>query len=200
MSKRALDLVGAIAGLILFSPILVIIAIVVRLDSPGPVLFKSSRIGLGGDSFVMLKFRSMQLGADTALEEVIQGEPEQSITAREFQKLLHDPRLTRAGRFLRRSSLDELPQLWNVLLGEMSLVGPRPFLPEQQAYYGDTYADYIRIRPGMTGLWQISGRSRLSFRERVRLDEYYLCNWSIWLDLTILARTILVVVKREGAY
>lgn len=200
MSKRALDLVGAIAGLILFSPILVIIAIVVRLDSPGPVLFKGSRIGRGGNSFAMLKFRSMQLGADTALEEVIQGEPEQSITAREFQKLLHDPRLTRAGRFLRRSSLDELPQLWNVLLGEMSLVGPRPFLPEQQAYYGDTYADYIRIRPGMTGLWQISGRSRLSFRERVRLDEYYLCNWSLWLDLTILARTILVVVKREGAY
>lgn len=200
MSKRALDLVGAIAGLILFSPILVIIAIVVRLDSPGPVLFKGSRIGRGGNSFAMLKFRSMQLGADTALEEVIQGEPEQSITTREFQKLLHDPRLTRAGRFLRRSSLDELPQLWNVLLGEMSLVGPRPFLPEQQAYYGDTYADYIRIRPGMTGLWQISGRSRLSFRERVRLDEYYLCNWSLWLDLTILARTILVVVKREGAY
>jgi lipopolysaccharide/colanic/teichoic acid biosynthesis glycosyltransferase len=184
----------------LCTPILLIIAIVVRLDSPGPALFRQSRIGRGGRSFKMLKFRTMQLGTESAIEGGVEGAPELSVTAQQFQKLIDDPRLTRVGRTLRRSSIDELPQLWNLLVGEMSLVGPRPFLPHQREYYGDTYFDYIRARPGMTGLWQVSGRSRLSFSERVRLDEYYLHNWSLWLDLRILARTLWVVLRGEGAY
>jgi lipopolysaccharide/colanic/teichoic acid biosynthesis glycosyltransferase len=148
----------------------------------------------------MLKFRTMHLGAEAALEESIQNSPDHIVTAQQYQKLLNDPRLTRVGRTLRRSSIDELPQLWNVLKGEMSLVGPRPFLPHQQMYFGDTYFDYILVRPGMTGLWQVSGRSQLSFMERVQLDAYYLHNWSLWLDLRILARTIWVVIRGEGAY
>jgi lipopolysaccharide/colanic/teichoic acid biosynthesis glycosyltransferase len=148
----------------------------------------------------MLKFRTMQLGVENALEEGVQQSPDNSITTEQFQKLLDDPRLTRVGRTLRRSSIDELPQLWNVLLGDMSLVGPRPFLPEQQGYYGASYSDYILVRPGMTGLWQVSGRSRLSFTDRVQLDAYYLRNWSLWLDFRILARTLWVVVRGEGAY
>jgi lipopolysaccharide/colanic/teichoic acid biosynthesis glycosyltransferase len=148
----------------------------------------------------MLKFRTMQLGAENELEEGVQQSPDDSITSQQFKKLLNDPRLTRMGRTLRRSSIDELPQLWNVLLGDMSLVGPRPFLPDQQEYYGETYSDYILVRPGMTGLWQVSGRSRLSFTDRVQLDAYYLRNWSLWLDFRILARTLWVVLRGEGAY
>ena len=148
----------------------------------------------------MLKFRTMQLGSEAALEESFQSAPNHIVTPKQYQKLLHDPHLTRVGRTLRRSSIDEMPQLWNVLKGEMSLVGPRPFLPNQQVYYGKAYYDYILVRPGMTGLWQVSGRSRLSFTERVQLDEHYLHNRSLWLDLRILARTIWVVVRGEGAY
>ncbi len=200
MIKRTLDLFGSLLGLILCSPILVVIAIIIRLDSPGPALFRGPRIGREGRPFNMLKFRTMQLGSETAIEESIQQAPNHSVTAQQFHKILGDPRLTRVGRFLRRYSIDELPQLWNVLVGEMSLVGPRPFLPEQQGYYGESFSDYILFRPGMTGLWQVSGRSRLSFMERVKLDTYYFHNWSLWLDFRILARTLWVVVRREGAY
>ena len=200
MIKRALDVVGSLLGLILCSPILVTIATIIKLDSPGPALFRGPRIGRGGQSFNMLKFRTMQLGAETAIEEGIQLAPNHSVTAQQFHKILNDPRLTRVGRFLRRSSIDELPQLWNVFMGDMSLVGPRPFLSEQQGYYGDSFSDYILFRPGMTGLWQVSGRSQLSFTERVQLDTYYFHNRSLWLDFRILARTFWVVVRREGAY
>ncbi len=187
-------------GLIILSPLLLLVAAVIRLDSRGPALFRQIRVGRGGRDFEMLKFRTMQLGAEEELEEVIHGAPDHLVTTQQYQKILQDPRLTRLGRNLRRSSIDELPQLWNVLKGEMSLVGPRPFIPHQRSYYGDTFYDYIRFRPGMTGLWQVSGRSRLSFMERVQLDEYYLHNWSVWLDLRILARTIWVVMRGEGAY
>jgi Undecaprenyl-phosphate galactose phosphotransferase WbaP len=198
--KRTLDLVGAIIGLILFSPLMVIVALLIRLDSPGPALFLQYRIGRGGRAFKMLKFRTMQLGAETAHEQEFQQAPNRRVTPHQFQNLLHDPRLTRIGRSLRRSSIDELPQLWNVLKGEMSLVGPRPFLPVEQEHYGDTSSAYILARPGMTGLWQVSGRSRLSFTERVQLDTYYIHHWSLWLDIRILVRTIWVVVRGEGAY
>ena len=200
MIKRALDFLAAFWGLIFLSPILLVVAAVISLDSRGPALFRQIRIGRGGRKFKLLKFRTMQMGSEAALEEGVQSSPDHTITAQQYQKILQDPRLTRVGRYLRRSSIDELPQLWNVLKGEMSLVGPRPFLPHQQEYYGEIYYDYILVRPGMTGLWQVSGRSRLSFMERVRLDEDYLHNWSLWLDLRILARTILVVVRGEGAY
>ena len=198
--KRTLDLVGAIIGLVLFSPLMVIVALLIRLDSPGPALFLQYRIGRGGRAFKMLKFRTMQLGAETANEQDFQQAPNHRVTPHQFQNLLNDPRLTRIGRPLRRSSIDELPQLWNVLKGDMSLVGPRPFLPVEQEHYGDSSSDYILARPGMTGLWQVSGRSRLSFTERVQLDTYYMHNWSLWLDIRIMARTIWVVVRGEGAY
>ncbi len=187
-------------GLIILSPLLLLVAAVIRLDSRGPALFRQIRVGRGGRDFEMLKFRTMQLGAEEELEEVIREAPDHLVTAQQYQKILQDPRLTRLGSYLRRSSIDELPQLWNVLKGEMSLVGPRPFLPHQREYYGEIYSDYILARPGMTGLWQVSGRSRLSFTERVELDARYLHNWSLWLDLRILARTVWVVVHGEGAY
>ena len=198
--KRVLDAIAALMGLILFALILLIVAAIIRLDSRGPAIFRQTRVGREGRNFKMLKFRTMQLGREAALEESFQSSPDHIVTVQQYQKLLHDPRLTRVGRTLRRSSIDELPQLWNVLKGEMSLVGPRPFLPRQQAFYGNTYFDYILVRPGMTGLWQVSGRSRLSFTERVQLDEHYLHNWSLWLDLHILARTFWVVIRGEGSY
>jgi lipopolysaccharide/colanic/teichoic acid biosynthesis glycosyltransferase len=192
--------IGAILGLIFLFPILLLIGTIIRLDSRGPALFWQTRVGRGGQNFRMLKFRTMQVGTESAVEESIHSTPDYLISPQQYYKILNDPRLTRLGSFLRRSSIDELPQLWNVLRGEMSLVGPRPFLPHQRAYYGDKYFDYIRVRPGMTGLWQVSGRSRLSFIERVELDACYLHSWSLCLDLSILARTIWVVVHGEGAY
>lgn len=193
-------MIGAILGLILLFPILLLVGIIIRLDSRGPALFWQTRVGRGGHNFRMLKFRTMQVGTESAVEESIRSAPDYLISPQQYYKILNDPRLTRLGSFLRRSSIDELPQLWNVFRGEMSLVGPRPFLPHQRAYYGDTYSDYIQVRPGMTGLWQVSGRSRLSFSERVELDARYLQSWSLCLDLSILARTIRVVVRGEGAY
>lgn len=200
MIKRALDLVGAIFGLLLFSPILILTAVIIRIDSPGPIFFRGSRIGRGGHAFSMMKFRTMRMEADTSKEEAGQKVPSRRVTDQQFQKIIHDPRLTRVGRFLRRSSIDELPQLWNVLAGDMSLVGPRPFIPYEQEYYGESYNRYIRVRPGMTGLWQVSGRSQLSFAERVQLDDYYFENWSLKLDFRVLARTFWVVIKGEGAF
>lgn len=200
MIKRALDLVGAIFGLFLFSPILVLTAVIIRIDSPGPIFFRGSRIGRGGHAFSMMKFRTMRMEADASKEEAGQKVPSRRVTDQQFQKIVRDPRLTRVGRFLRRSSIDELPQLWNVLAGDMSLVGPRPFIPSEQEYYGESYNQYIRVRPGMTGLWQVSGRSQLSFAERVQLDNYYFENWSLKLDFSVLARTFWVVIKGEGAF
>lgn len=187
--KRLVDLVGAATGLIVFAPLGLLLCLLIWLESGGPVFYRQERIGLGGRRFWMLKFRSMPDGADRLLEVCLQARPDRRLEFEIYQKLSHDPRPTRIGRLLRRFSLDELPQLWNVLKGEMSLVGPRPCLPEQLSYYGLIYMDYQRFRPGMTGLWQVSGRNRLSFAERVRLDEQYMQSWSLWLDLEILCAT-----------
>jgi len=198
--KRLLD-VALGGGLLLIAlPLMGLIAFLIRRDSAGPILIRQIRVGLGGVGFTMLKFRTMRLGADEDLEDVLTRNPDLRLTWEQFQKLLHDPRLTEVGRGLRRYSLDELPQLWNVVRGEMSLVGPRPFLPEQREFYGAAFDDYARVRPGMTGLWQISGRNRLSFEERVALDAVYLQRRSLWLDLVILARTIAVVARATGAF
>jgi lipopolysaccharide/colanic/teichoic acid biosynthesis glycosyltransferase len=198
--KRLIDLVGAGIGLALAAPLILVIALLVEIESPGRVFFRQARIGENGRRFALLKFRTMRAGADEGFQEFLARSPALRLEYAQHQKLARDPRLTRVGRILRRCSLDEIPQLWNVLRGEMSLVGPRPFLPEQSGLYGPGIHFYKQVRPGLTGLWQVSGRNLLSFRERVDLDIAYLVNWSLWLDLAILLRTPWVVLTQRGAY
>ena len=196
--KRVVDVVGAALSLIFLAPVLGIIAIVVKLDSPGPVLFAQKRVGLGGRSFRMLKFRTMRDGADT--EQAVVASLNRSEDTRLF-KIADDPRVTRVGRVMRRWSVDELPQLVNVLRGDMSLVGPRPFFESDLDDYEAHHFRRLAVPPGLTGLWQVSGRSDIvDFEEVVRLDRYYIEHWSLRLDFRILARTLPTVVSRKGAY
>lgn len=196
-AKRAFDLFGAGVALALLAPLLLVIAVAVRFSSPGPILFRQRRVGQRGQSFTLLKFRTMEVGAEARVEEL---RLEHGMTDLMF-KLPDDPRVTPVGRLLRRLSLDELPQLINVLRGEMSLVGPRPALPEEVAVYSEYWHyDRLEARPGITGLWQVSGRSELSFEECVRLDLFYTENWSLAYDLYIVAKTVPVLLSRRGAY
>jgi lipopolysaccharide/colanic/teichoic acid biosynthesis glycosyltransferase len=197
--RRALDVVVSLAVLLLTLPLLLVLALAIRLDSPGPVLLRQKRLGRGGVPFPMLKFRTMYIGADQLLEQRLAADAEARHTWHVYQKLACDPRTTRVGRLLRRYSVDELPQIWNIVRGEMSLVGPRPILPEQRTMYGDAFATYARMRPGVTGLWQVSGRNRLSFAERVTCDERYSRCCSMGLDLRIIVRTVAVLVRPDGA-
>jgi len=194
--RRGMDVAGAALGLVLGAPFLALIALAIRLDSRGPIVFRQTRVGSGGRPFEMYKFRSMRQGAEAELERL----RELNETDGPIFKMRDDPRLTRVGRFLRRTSLDELPQLWNVLRGEMSLVGPRPPIPAEVSRYVEWHKRRLEVRPGMTGLWQVSGRSTLSFDEMVLLDIYYIENWSLWLDFKILLRTIPKVLFGDGAY
>ena len=194
--KRGVDVVGAVLGLTLGLPILALIALAIGLDSPGPIIFSQTRVGAGGRLFEIFKFRSMREGAEAELEQLRKlNEADGPLF-----KIHDDPRLTRVGRVLRRTSLDELPQFWNVLRGEMSLVGPRPAIPAEVESYVEWHKRRLEARPGMTGLWQVSGRSLLSFDEMVLLDIYYIENWSVWLDLKILLRTLPQVLFGDGAY
>jgi len=194
--KRGIDVVGAVVGLVLGAPLLALIGVAIRLDSPGPIVFRQTRVGTAGKTFEMYKFRSMREGAEAELEQL----RELNEADGPIFKIRDDPRLTRVGRFLRRTSLDELPQFWNVLRGEMSLVGPRPPLPAEVTRYMEWHKKRLEVRPGMTALWQVSGRSTLSFDEGVLLDIYYIENWSLWLDFKILLRTIPQVLFGDGAY
>ncbi|GHH86129.1 hypothetical protein GCM10018793_56870 [Streptomyces sulfonofaciens] len=194
--KHALDRVAAGLGLLVLSPLLLAVALAVRLGSPGPVLYRQERIGKGGVPFVMWKFRTMDVGADERKAELA-GQNEQDGP---LFKMRADPRVTRVGHLLRRTSLDELPQLANVLRGEMSLVGPRPPLAEEVVHYTAVERRRLAVRPGMTGLWQISGRSDLSWDEAVQLDLQYVDNWSFTSDLDVMARTLRAVVDGRGAY
>lgn len=198
-AKRALDLFGAIVGGLLVSPLLFALVLWIRLDSPGPAIYGQQRVGTGGHTFRCWKFRTMCLDAEKALNEHLQNDPTLQAEWERDQKLRDDPRVTRVGRFLRETSLDELPQLWNVLRGEMSLVGPRPIVKAEIRRYGSMYQLYKRVRPGISGLWQAGGRSDTGYAERVALDAYYVRNWSVWLDLVILARTVATVASRRGA-
>jgi Undecaprenyl-phosphate galactose phosphotransferase WbaP len=198
--KRALDLFGVLVGGLLVSPLLLLLVALIKLDSPGPAFYRQWRPGIGGKHFGMCKFRTMHVDAERLLTELLQSDPDLQAEWEENQKLSKDPRITRIGRFLRATSLDELPQLWNVLRGEMSLVGPRPMLLEEIPKYGEVYRLYKRMRPGITGFWQVSGRNDTSHKERVEMVAYYVRNWSIWLDLVILARTVRSIVLRRGAY
>lgn len=198
-AKRMLDLTLTLVGGTLLLPLIGILAVAVRLSSPGPVFYSQMRLGRGGRIFAAWKFRSMVVNANECLEQYLAKDPAMRAEWEATHKLREDPRVTPVGRFLRHTSLDELPQLWNVLRGEMSLVGPRPIVPEEVQKYGDCYRSYVRVPGGITGLWQVSGRSNTTYEERVRLDEYYVRNWSVWLDLYILCRTITTVLLREGA-
>ena len=195
--KRALDVIGASTGLLLLAPLLLALALLVRATSRGPAIYRQRRVGRGGRAFTLYKFRTMVVGADeqrAALAGAV------ATGAGPLFKLRHDPRVTRVGRLLRRASLDELPQLVNVLTGSMSLVGPRPPLPDEVARYDRLVLRRLRVPPGLTGLWQVSGRSDLSWEEAVRLDLYYADNWTIGLDLVIMLRTVIAVLSGRGAY
>ncbi len=194
--KMLLDYVGAVVALIIFSPLIFFIGFLVKLDSPGPILYRRRVLGRCGKPFDALKFRTMVVNAD----EVLANDPELREAFEKGYKLKSDPRVTRVGRLLRRSSLDELPQLINVLRGEMSLVGPRMITPEEATRYGKWQLNLLTVKPGITGPWQINGRSEIPYEDRVRLSMHYIRNYSIWLDLGILIRTILVVVQGKGAY
>ncbi|MCL4112903.1 UNVERIFIED_CONTAM: hypothetical protein GTU68_004448 [Idotea baltica] len=198
--KRAFDAVVSGLGLIVLAPLFLLITVFVRCTSKGAVIYGHKRIGIGGAHFKAWKFRTMVSGADAVLEKYLRDHPEQKDEWQKTQKLKNDPRITSIGHFLRASSLDELPQLWNVLKGEMSLVGPRPIVDNEVEKYADVFRSYLRVKPGITGLWQISGRNDTTYEQRVSFDNYYVSNWSLWMDIYILGRTLKTVLLREGAY
>ena len=194
--KRALDLLGSLFGVIVLSPLLAGVAIWIKRDSEGPVIFKQVRVGRDGELFECWKFRSMFVDAEERRAELEHLNEGPGL----LFKLADDPRVTKAGKVLRRYSIDELPQLWNVLKGEMSLVGPRPALPSEVEQYDDWVRNRLKVKPGMTGLWQVSGRTETSFSDYVRYDLFYIQNWSLSLDLWILWRTTRAVFTAEGAH
>jgi Undecaprenyl-phosphate galactose phosphotransferase WbaP len=200
LPKRMLDIGLTLLGAAIVLPLIAIIAMLIKIDSPGPVFYSHTRIGYGGKTFAAWKFRSMVQNADQVLNQYLAQYPHLREEWERDQKLRRDPRVTRIGRILRRTSLDELPQLWNVVKGEMSLVGPRPIVAAEIPKYGAQFELYKKVNGGLTGLWQISGRNDTSYDQRVRLDTFYVRNWSVWLDLYILFRTIEVVLFRKGAY
>jgi Undecaprenyl-phosphate galactose phosphotransferase WbaP len=198
--KRILD----IALVLLSAPVLLLVVLVIaaaiRIDSPGPIFFSHRRIRGHGTFFTMWKFRTMCVNSAELLDEYLRSNPEARTEWNRSHKLRHDPRVTPIGRFLRRTSLDELPQLWNVLTGAMSLVGPRPIVAAEVEKYAEYFADYCMVKPGITGLWQVSGRSGTGYMQRVRLDRSYVRNWSLRGDVMILARTPRSVIRQVGAY
>ncbi|MEX3935093.1 sugar transferase [Paraburkholderia phymatum] len=199
LMKRAFDLVVGIVLLVVLSPLLAILALTVRRDG-GPALFVHQRVGRNGRKFGCLKFRSMVVNADQVLKELLETDPRARAEWERDLKLKDDVRVTPIGRFLRRTSLDELPQLWNVVRGDMSLVGPRPIIDQELARYGDDVDYYLMTKPGMTGLWQVSGRSDTDYATRVSLDVAYVRSWSLSRDIAILFKTCKVVLQGSGAY
>jgi len=194
--KRSVDFIGSLALLIVLAPVMAAVALAIKFEDGGPVIFRQVRVGRGGEVFNCLKFRSMVTDAEARLAALAASNE----GAGPLFKMVNDPRITKIGRVIRRYSLDELPQLWNVLRGDMSLVGPRPALTRETAEYDDDTRRRLEVRPGLTGLWQVSGRSRLSWADTVRLDLYYVDNWSMTQDLVILAKTAKAVVGSDGAY
>lgn len=198
--KRLFDICATVVGGILISPILLLIAIWVYHDSPGPVIFKHRRVGKDGKEFNCYKFRSMCVNSKEVLEHLLATDPAAKAEWDKEFKLKDDPRITKSGAFLRKTSLDELPQLWNVLKGEMSLVGPRPIVQAEVERYDKFIKEYYSVLPGITGMWQTSGRSDIDYPERVQMDSWYVHNWSVWLDMVLLWRTVSVVLSHKGAY
>jgi exopolysaccharide biosynthesis polyprenyl glycosylphosphotransferase len=192
--KRAMDIVGALLVALLTSPILLLAAIAVKLDSPGPVLFRQDRVGRRGKPFRLTKFRSMVVDAEASRATLLTDSRQEG-----WLDLEHDPRVTRVGRFLRHTSLDELPQLWNVLRGDMSLVGPRPLIAEEDQNVSGWARHRLNLTPGMTGLWQVMGRTNIPFEQMVMLDYLYVANWSLWADIKLILQTVPVLFTRRGA-
>ncbi len=197
--SRGLDILIAAIALVFFLPLFAVIALAIKLTDPGPVFFGHRRIGLGGKSFRCWKFRSMVIDAEARLAAILASDPEAAREWAEHQKLTDDPRVTRLGNFLRRSSLDELPQLWNVLMGEMSIVGPRPIVETEAVRYGQHFALYCLVRPGITGLWQVSGRSDIHYFERVLLDVRYVSSRTMLRDIRIILMTVPSVLAARGS-
>ena len=200
ITKRCMDLVGAIVGGLVLLPLLFYVAVAVKMSSRGPILYGHERIGKDGRRFKAWKFRTMFENSSDVLEYYLEQHPELKDEWEKDHKLRYDPRVTRIGRFIRKTSIDELPQLWNVFRGEMSLVGPRPIVTAEIEKYGPYYGLYTMVTPGITGLWQVSGRNNTTYEERVQLDAYYVRNWSPWMDLYLLIRTIRIVIFAHGAY
>jgi Undecaprenyl-phosphate galactose phosphotransferase WbaP len=198
--KRFMDLSLVLVGGGIILPFLLIIAFLVKISSPGPVIYQHARIGMGGKPFKVYKFRSMVVDAEARLHSLLAADPQARKEWEESHKLKNDPRITGIGKLLRQTSMDEFPQLLNILKGEMSLVGPRPIVEGEIKKYGEDFRRIFSVKPGMTGLWQVSGRSDTDYGERVALDTYYLQSWSVWLDLWILYKTFGVVFKGKGAY
>ncbi|PPS43423.1 sugar transferase [Chroococcidiopsis sp. TS-821] len=201
VGKRTIDILGAGIGILLLSPLMLAIALVIFLDSPGPVFFRQERLGRGGKPFLIWKFRTMVVNAEQLLQDLEHlNESDGGI----LFKMKDDPRVTRVGKFLRRTSLDELPQLFNIIQGHMSLVGPRPLQLRDCtlaiAEYQNAFTKRLELLPGVTGLWQISGRSEVSFDYMLHLDAIYRDRWSLWLDLWIIWQTLIVVMTGKGAY
>jgi len=199
-AKRAFDISILLCLAPVLSPVIAMTALLMRLTMEGPIFYGQERIGRHGRRFKVLKFRTMHVNAAEVLQEHLAAHPELAAEWEAKHKLRKDPRVTWVGRILRPLSLDELPQAWNVLVGDMSLVGPRPIVDDEIAKYADSYQDYLQVIPGITGLWQVSGRNDTTYEERVDLDSYYVRNWSLWLDVYILACTVKVVLLGEGAY
>jgi len=198
--KFCFDMICTFIGMILISPILVFIGVWIYLDSPGPIIFKHTRIGKNGKEFYCYKFRTMCVDAEEKLKNLLKHDPQAKEEWEKDFKLKEDPRITKSGDFLRKTSLDELPQIFNVLKGEMSLVGPRPIVEAEVVRYSKYIADYYMVRPGITGIWQTSGRSDVTYDERVQMDTWYVRNWNVWLDIILLWRTFKVVIDKKGAY
>lgn len=199
-AKRCVDFSGAAVLLLALLPVLIALAAWVSLNSRGSIFFRHLRVGRGGKLFYVWKFRTMCQNSDRILREHLDHNAEARMEWQSTQKLTNDPRITRGGRFMRRFSLDELPQLWNVLRGDMSLVGPRPIVTSEVDRYGAAIYSYYAVRPGLTGLWQVSGRSNTTYRQRVDLDKQYVESWSPLLDTSICLKTVRVLLTGEGAY
>lgn len=198
-AKRLEDLVIALCALALSAPVMLIVALLIKFTTGGPALYSHTRVGFGGKPFQCYKFRSMVSNSDEVLRHYLARDPEAARQWDANRKLKCDPRITFLGKLLRKSSLDELPQLFNILKGEMSCVGPRPVVADELCRYGSHVGDYLAARPGLTGLWQVTGRSSTDYSNRVALDSHYVRNWSLWADAVILARTIFAVMRFDDA-
>ena len=197
--KRIMDVVLALAALVLAAPIMAFIAILIRAIARQPAIFSHTRVGFNGKPFTCYKFRTMRANSEQALAEYLSKHPDAASEWEKHRKIKYDPRVTPLGHVLRKSSLDELPQLLNVLRGEMSCVGPRPIVADELQRYGIYAGDYLQTRPGITGLWQVMGRDAIGYEGRVAMDSIYVRNWSVWADLAILVRTVVAVMRFDRA-
>ncbi len=197
--KRILDLIIATTALVMAAPVMIVVALLIKMTAGGPAVFSHSRVGFGGKPFSCYKFRSMVANSEDVLKSYLEANPNIRMEWEKTHKIRNDPRVTFLGRMLRKSSLDELPQLYNIIRGDMSCVGPRPIVKEELLRYGDHVGEYLRTRPGLTGLWQVSGRSSMDYANRVALDSQYVRNWSVWFDIAILFRTIFAVMRFDRA-